>query len=801
MTDRCFHCSLENPADTQYTLTIFNQTQHFCCPGCHAVAQMIIDSGQTDFYKFRTQSNNKVDPILPQELQEIEAFDNQQINQALVEQSLIEQSDNFQTIQLGIEGITCAACGWLIKKQISQLAGVLSIEVNTSNQRAIIQFNENTSLSAIFKKIRALGYKAFPYSQDKQEAVIEKQDKTFVKRLIIAGLAMMQVMMFSTGLYIGEFQDIAKNHATFLHWVSGFLATPVVFYSALPFIQSAINNVRFAQLGMNVPVSIAILSAYFASVYSLIFDSNVFYFDSVVMFTFFLLLGRYFEHHARYKAVQKQQNFRKLLPLSVTKIQDGKYFTIPVAKVQSGDQLLINAGSVIPIDGKLTSQNAEINEAVLSGESLPSHKIKDDLVFSGSTNVGASFEMTTTATLKNSRIQKLIQLQQNSENLTSNSVTLADKIARGYVVGLLLLSVVTAIVWWQINPDNVFPVVLSLLVVSCPCALSLATPAAFASAISKLTDQGLMLKSSDLLTKLKQIERVIFDKTGTLTQGNFEINQIILMGSKTEKECLAIAQTLEKISNHPISFAFKQKDLKNMPSIDAKEVISGGIEGVWQNNHYKIGRLSFVTDSPFSENNLSNANSSSTSVYLSENNQIIAEFLLSDTIKNDAKDVINALNKINIHTEILSGDNSQACEKVAKKLNINSFQSEKSPEQKLTYLQQLSPQKTLMVGDGINDIGAFKAAFASISVGNSSHLSRASASAVLVSHDLNTISDAIKLAGRLDTIIKQNLTWAVVYNLCAIPFALMGLVPAWLAAIGMTSSSLIVVLNALRLRK
>ena len=308
-SENCFHCQLENPKGSNFTFSVLGEKRHFCCPGCLAVAQMICDSGQQDFYRFRTESNNKVEEILPQEILEFEAYDNQQIAQDILDSKI-----DYDSVSLGIEGITCAACGWLLKRQLNQLDSVQSIEVNTTTKRAQLVLKKNSQLSEIFKRIRALGYRAFPYSEDSEEASAQKEDKAFVRRLIVAGLAMMQVMMFATGLYIGDYQDIAKEHAFFLHTVSGLLATPVVFYSALPFLKSAVRGLKFGHIGMNVPVSIAIFAAYFSSVYSLISNGTVFYFDSVVMFTFFLLLGRYLEHHVRFKALLKQQNFRKLLP-------------------------------------------------------------------------------------------------------------------------------------------------------------------------------------------------------------------------------------------------------------------------------------------------------------------------------------------------------------------------------------------------------------------------------------------------------------------------------------------------------
>ena len=774
---------------------------------------MIKDSGQLDFYRFRTQTNAKAEEILPQELLEIEALDNTDIAS-----ELLHQEDNLNVIELGIEGITCAACGWLIKKQIGARPEVHSIEVNATTHRAILKFDQTAPLSQILKQIRQLGYKAFPFTEDQQEESFQNEDKAFSRRLIVAGLAMMQVMMFATGLYIGDFQDISEQHALFLHSVSGLLATPVVLYSALPFFKSAWRSLQYGHFGMNLPVSIAILAAYFSSIYSLIFGGSVFYFDSVVMFTFFLLLGRYLEHRVKYKAILKQQNFKRLLPVSVSRFNsDGEIEVVSLNQIKIDDRILVNAGSVVPVDGKLLSGQAELNESVITGEFLPVSKQKEDSIFSGSSNASASFEMVATSDVKNSRLQNLIQLQQNSENLESHRVTLADRIASYYVIGLLALSILAGVIWYIIDPSRVFEIVLSLLVVSCPCALSLATPAAVASAIAKLTDLGLMIKSSNTLGKLSQIKTAIFDKTGTLTFARMAIHQVKTRESFDAQKALQLAIEMERVSNHPIAQAFSDYATKYDLVCDnhfeeLQERIAGGVTAKSGNDQYRLGNLQFVSSLPELTTKKQIAELSSeqetidypagVSVFLSLNENIIAEFFLSDLVNESAEPSISQLNQLGVDSEMLSGDSLSACHQVAKLIGISDIVSHASPEKKLEHIKSLNQQglTTLMIGDGVNDIGAFAEADVSITMGEASHLSKTSSDAVLVSKDLSVIPKAIQLTQQLDKIIKQNLTWAVVYNLTAIPFALLGLVPAWLAAIGMTSSSLIVVLNALRLR-
>lgn len=813
MTSVCFHCGEANPVGTELSLTIFDQKAQFCCVGCLAIAETLQQNNMLDFYRFRERPSNKPEEIIPAELLKLKALNNPDV---LNEISL--DSGDYREIRLGIDGITCAACGWLIEKQLSRLPYVKSISVNVTTHRALVQWSNDGELSDILEELQKLGYRGYPFAENQNEKSFQTANRQYTKRLLVAALGMMQVMTYALAVYIGEFQDLESKHQTFLHWISGLIATPVVFYSALPFFKSAYNNLKIRHLGMNLPVSIAILSGYFASCYSLVSNADVYYFDSVVMFTFFLLIGRFLEHRARYRSLLKQQNFSQLLPLTASKItSDDSVTSISLSQVSLGDTLIVYAGDIIPVDGILLQDVADINEAIITGEFLPVTKRSGDKLLSGTTNHSASLRMQVTNPVESSHLQSLIELQHKAEQLKPKALSITDQVAHWYVAILLLLVCISGIYWYQVDPQQTFAVVLSVLVVSCPCALSLATPAVITAATSRLSDLGLMLRTASALEDLSMVDKIYFDKTGTLTTGCLRITNTIVYSEENLKKqfkdsspqdtCFKIASVLERVSNHPIAQAFKcDKQKLNLEVKERVETPGKGVSGIIHGDCYRLGNAQFVSDLkvelPKHTKAISGDNSNETHLYLARENELLACFILEDSLKPSSKNTINSLKKLNYQIGILSGDARNSVTTIAHQLTIDEFHFAKTPEDKLAFIdkQQNSGANCLMVGDGFNDVGALAASKMSITLGNGTQLSKSASDAVLVSKDLTVIVKALEISKAVKRVIKQNLSWAIGYNLLAVPFAMMGLVPAWLAAIGMSLSSLIVVLNALRLR-
>ncbi|MCF6192899.1 MAG: heavy metal translocating P-type ATPase [Kangiellaceae bacterium] len=841
MNPNCFHCGLPIPSSSSFSTHLLGEKRDFCCIGCLSIAETLSNNGLDSFYKFRDGDNKKARELIPSELESIDAYDAldvlNQISQSTDEPEESGAQSGIRSIELGIEGITCAACGWLIKQTIGKIDSVISISVNVTTQRALLKWSTNkrykNKLSDIIKAFNKIGYRAYPFSEDERIEIFEKTNRQFIKRLAIASIGMMQVMTYALAVYLGDYQDIEASYRQFFLWLSFLVATPVVFYSARPFFESAWNNLKAKRLGMNFPVSLAILSAYFSSTYSLLAGKNSFYFDSVVMFTFFLLIGRFLEHRARYFSVLKQTNFQQLIPLSVKKITTDEelnetFKNILVINVVAGDKLIIPAGGIIPVDGTLLENPADINEAVMTGEFLPISKQPNDALISGSTNQSAALTMLVSKDFTHSKINQLIDLQREAENLKPDSVSIADKISHWYVIALLLVLLLTSAIWWFNDASRIFDIALSILVVSCPCALSLATPAALAAATSQLTDLGFLIRNSSTLSELSRVSHIFFDKTGTLTEGRISIEKVLNYSDYTETQLLRISSQLEEISSHPIADAFKNiPDIELLPDdkiniTNKQEIIGQGVIANLNENRYLLGKAEFLIadDKDVFELNYlyrkqhqqevaeleqnflqHNKKYKGMAVFLSENGKLIAIFQLKDQVKPTAMESIQALRK-SCQITMLTGDTQQAATQVGKELCIDDVMADAPPEEKLQAINaaQKRGQSVMMVGDGFNDLGALGSANVSISLAGSSHLSKTKSDALLVSEDLTVIPKAISIANKVQIIIKQNLAWAIAYNLLAIPFAAMGFIPAWLAAIGMSLSSLVVVLNALRLR-
>jgi len=811
MTRACFHCGLPVPNGSSYYVKINNNEEPMCCLGCKSVAEAIVDGGLTNFYEHRTKNSSKPTDLIPAELQ---VFDNEKLQRRFVQ----FVDENIREASLILEGIVCAACVWLNERHIKSLDGVLDFRVNYSTHRASLKWDNNKiNLSDVLKAITDIGYNAHPFDSNRLESINKKEKSAALRRIALAGVGMMQVMMPAIAIYLGESSDMSESMRQFLRWISLIITTPVVLYSSRVFFTSAWRDLKRGIFGMDIPVSLAVGSAYLASVWATLTNTGEIYFDSVVMFTFFLLLGRFMEMGARHKAGQVADELVRLLPDTAIKLEpqsDGSITqtVITASELSLGDTVLIRPGETIPADGLVTKGVSSINESLITGESLPLRKEHGDRLIGGTVNTESPLEMKVDKLGDSTTLSAIIRLLDRAQSEKPNLAKLADKGAGLFV--LILLGVATAVfaAWWFIDPSRAFWIALSVLVITCPCALSLATPAALTAATGNLTEQGILTTRGHALETLSKITHVIFDKTGTLTHGRLKVVDILTLSKGVERvEIQNIAAGLEQASEHPLAHALIKNSVNPIIFTDLRSESGRGVEGVEPKSGciYRIGTKQFVSeivktdiDEIINDDDLS-SKGGCTVIYLGSENEWLSVIRLEDEIKEEAKVAIESLDSIGINVSLLSGDNKQAVNFIANKLDINHAQAELLPEDKLAVVQALQAQGHVvaMIGDGVNDAPVLAAANVSIAMGNGSQLAQASSDMVLLAENLSLIPSAINLSKRMQRIIFQNFGWAIIYNIVAIPIAAMGWISPWMAAVGMSMSSLFVVLNALRLKR
>jgi len=766
-----------------------------CCPGCAAVAGAIVAGGLDNFYRYRDTRNERPEPAAA------ERDPWAPYNLPDVQQQFVSEWDNGCRIAaLLIGGISCAACVWLIEKHLGAVDGVLKVSVNASTQRAQIAYDpERVVPSQLFAALTRIGYRPAPATAAASEQLLQRERRAALRRLGVAGLGTMQVMMFAIALYFGASSGIDTGLERYLRWVSLLVATPVVLYAARPFFSAALRSLRGGQLSMDVPVSLAIGLAYGASFYATVYNTGDVYFESISMFTFFLLLGRSVEMRARHRAGLASGGLAQLLPLTAARLcRDNAIENVPVAALQPGDRILLRAGDTSAADGEVEEGESGVDESLLSGEAALQAKAPGSRVFAGSVNGDSALVVRVTAAGKSTRLSAIERLVERAQLEKPRQVAMADRLA-GYFVGAVLLAALGAFaVWWQIDSGRAFWVALSVLVVTCPCALSLATPAALAAASLRLQQFGLLVAGGQLLETLPRLTRAVFDKTGTLTLGEPRVQQVRpLREGWSEARILAVAAALESRSNHPLERAFRT--VPGALRAEKLNTVTGrGIEGVIDGCDYRLGRADFAAAAAPAI-----PQDAGQWLLLGDCDGPLAWIGLGDQLRPSAAKAVAELRSAGLEVELLSGDQSGEVARLAAAAGIERYHSGASPEDKLVHLQTLQQrgERVLMVGDGLNDVPVLSGADASVAMLSAADLARARADAILLGGDLRVLPRAVALARRCRAIVRQNLLWALGYNALALPLAVCGLVPPWAAAIGMSASSLVVVLNAVRLSR
>ena len=807
--ERCYHCGLPIPAGVDLSVEVAGVARRLCCIGCQAVAQAIVDNGLADYYRSRDAMPNSPREAVPAVLDGLQLYDHAEFQKSFVR----ELGEHEREAALIIEGITCAACIWLNEQHVARQPGVTGVEINFSTRRARVRWDaRRTQLSEILAAIAAIGYRAHPYDAAKHEALAKKERRGALWRLFVAGFGMMQVMMYAVPVYLAGEGEMTPDIEALMRWASLVLTLPVVGYSAAPFFRGAWRDLRLRRVGMDVPVALGVGAAFLASVWATLVGGGEVYFDSVTMFVFFLLGGRYLEMTARQQAVSVTEALARLRPAFATRVAgfpaDRSPERIVAAELRPGEVVLVRPGESIPADGCVIEGESSVDESLLSGESAPVAKRSGDAVTGGAINGESPLYVRVEQVGDATRLSAIIRLMERAAMEKPKLVELADRVASRFLQALLLVALVVAGVWWFVDPSRWLWITVSVLVVTCPCALSLATPVALTIAGGVLARHGLLVTRGHAIETLARATHFVFDKTGTLTLGKMRLVDVRLLGELDRDACVGLAAALEQSSEHPLGRALlAAAEGLVLPSVrDAVNTPGGGIEAEVDGRRVRVGRPGYVSGLhglalPGGVADM--VADGETMVALGDASGWLALFSFADALRPEAATLVAQLQAEGRVVILLTGDAAAVAHRVADALGIREVEAGVTPQGKHDYVTRLQVAGAVvaMVGDGVNDAPVLARAQVSIAMGGGAQLARTQADLVLLSENLVHLYESIRAARRCLRVIRQNLAWSFAYNVVALPLAMGGWVTPWLAGIGMSGSSLLVVLNSLRLQR
>lgn len=831
----CYHCQQPVPAGIHIT---DDHGHAYCCHACEAVAHIISAHHLEQYYQVRDRPAPR--PEHPYDPAHWQAYDLPEI----AAQYTYKDGDD-QEIHLYIDGLHCAACTWLISHALQDAHGISHTRINLGTGRAEIRWRD-TPLSAILATIASLGYTPNLHTPDEEDNKQRRERNHDLLRLIVAGLGMMQVMMFATGLYTGAWHGIDHEYEQLLRWISLLCSAPVMLYAGYPYLKNAWLGLRHRQPNMDLPIALACAGAWLASLYHTLIGRGEIYYDGVTMFIFFISISRYLEAHTRRRARHNQQHFARLLPDAVYKYNDrGEAQLVPLPTIQPGDHIRVLPTHTIPVDGEITGGASRIDENMLTGESTPQYKTSGDRVHAGSTNLQSPLDIRVTQTGQQTTLAAIRRISARAEQHRSPQIDRNQALAQQTVLAVLILAAAGYLLWQFIDPARAFDIALAILVATCPCALSLATPTVLTAALNHAHKHHILIKNSNTLDRLTHIRRILFDKTGTLTQGKYQLRRSDYYGEP--QRLLAIAKTLETHSTHPIAWYYSQQPVATVAMDNIEQHSGKGISGDYDGSRWHIGSAAYMQENgvaipladlpPPLQDALASAAGegrgggkpdrltaaastaipnneieqpaaaetpatpeNTTHVYLAENRELRAHYQLGDP-ERDNLDATLARLQAHYHLAIASGDRAENVARLAARYGITDRHGGLDPAAKLALLEANDPEHTLMIGDGINDAPVLARASVSVAVGRANPLSQTHADIVLLKNGPEALPYLLDLAARSRRITRQNLIWATVYNLTILPLAISGYLTPWIAALGMSTSSLLVIANALRIHR
>ena len=729
-------------------------------------------------------------------------------------QALENEQQDWES-RLAIEGMHCAACAFNVERALKAVQGVSSVEVNATSGRARIVWSAAlTKPSDWLSAVSKAGYRALPAADAFAQDTRRKNQRLMLWRWLVAGFCMMQVMMYAYPAYVANAGEMTPDMLNLLRWASWVLTLPVLLFSSGPFFSNALNDLKMRQISMDMPVALGILITFIVST-AATFEPNGWwgeevYFDSLTMFVFFLLTGRWIELRMRDRTAGALDALMLRLPASVERQKaDGSFERVAVRQLALGDVVRVLPGETFPADGTITLGSTSADEALLTGESRAVPKGLGAEVIAGSYNLSAAVQVRIDKIGQTTRYAQIVALMERVSAEKPRLAILADRIARPFLITVLFAAAASAAFWWQEDHGRALMAAVAVLIVTCPCALSLATPAAMLTVSGALAKSGVLVRKMQALEALTTIDTVVFDKTGTLTHDRMEIGKISTAPHISQSAALAVASKMAQHSLHPVSRALVQAsqtqlaDEAQIAVSNVQEISGFGLVADASLGKLKLGSAKFceITDEVLQSLQKPVESEQSSVVYLVANQVWLATFEVIEAVKEDAANAVSALQSLGLGVEVLSGDKLQSVTRIANLVGISQVNGGCTPQEKLQRLQFLQQQgrQVAMVGDGLNDGPVLAAAHVSIAMGQAVPLAQSQSDFVIMSGELNMVPHLIHQAKRTMRIVKQNLIWAAVYNATCVPLAVAGMLPAWLAGLGMALSSLLVVLNAARL--
>jgi len=714
----------------------------------------------------------------------------------------VADRDGARRMELAVDGITCAACLTDIERGLRRLPGVVSARVNVGNRRTSVVFSpDKVTPDAVLDRMTAIGYPARPFDPALRRDNRSAEARELLKCMGVAGFGAMNVMLMSVSVWSGNVTDITPETRDFFHLMSALIAIPTVAYAGRPFFRSAVAAIRRRSLNMDVPISIGVCLAMGLSLYNTMTHALEAYFDSALMLLFFLLLGRFLDENMRRRTAVEAETLATLRADSVLKRGgDGDLVRVPLSAVEPGDIVVVRPGERVPVDGEVLSGRSEVDRSLVTGETLPAAVAPGDMVHAGTLNGAGLLTVVVTAAVEGTLMAEIERLIGEAQSAKSGTLRLADRAARAYAPVVHSSAILTAAGWliygagWHTALINA----IAVLIITCPCALALAVPAVQVTAAGRFFRNGILLNAGDAIERLARVDTVVFDKTGTLTSPE----PLLANRDGIADDLLELAGRLARASRHPLAEALARASGATGSIDGAREVTGEGVEADLAGRRLRLGSIAFCGIGDEVADPVRAAHPDASLLAFSDGGRT-AVFAFAQRLKADAVEVAAALRARGCELMILSGDRAAAVATVADALGIADWRAEVDPAGKIARLDALKAagRRVLMVGDGLNDAPSLAAAHVSLSPVSAAHLAQAASDAVFLGDRLAPVVTAIDVSRAAYRLMKENLWTAVVYNLIAVPIAVFGYVTPLIAAVAMSGSSMIVTLNALRLRR